>query len=111
MRSTWRGIGSTDTTHARGELEERRRTGSSLFWSDSGQLLPWVVAILGSEHQGGHAVGPCLIWVRLCLEQDEGAPLMAIWGSSYQGGDAIVVLSAHHGARLKQDASNLLVAI
>ena len=28
-----------------------------------------LVAIYGREDQGGPAVGPCLIWVRLCLEQ------------------------------------------
>ena len=52
-----------------------------------------------------------LIWVCLRIEQDESDLLVATFGSQHQGGPAVVVLSAHNGARLEQDESNLLLAI
>ena len=62
-----------------------------------------LVAILGSERQGGEAVEICLIWVGLCLEQYMMSDLLvAILNSVHQGGPNGVVLSAHDGARLEQ---------
>ena len=69
------------------------------------------MAILGSDDQGGRAVGPCLIWVRLCLEQGAKAGLVAKAARSHERSAAVGTGELHLGAVREERAQNTHVSL